>query len=66
MCKGINANPVDGVGIRCDLFGIQEGAELWLVVLQQQSIKVEGSPIWHAVPEIDIFWIKLFKMFTLP
>lgn len=34
-CEEKYTNPVDGIGVGCDLFGVQEGAELRLVVLQQ-------------------------------
>lgn len=42
--------PAEGVGVRRDLFGVQEGAEFRLMVLQKQPVQVEGSPFCHTVP----------------
>lgn len=44
-------HPIDGVRVRRDLFGIQEGAEFRLVVLQEQSVEVERAALGHALPE---------------
>ena len=42
--------PVDGVGVGGDLLGVQEGAELGFMVLQQQAAQVEGPALLHTVP----------------
>lgn len=46
-----NKYPVDGVGVWCDLFGVQKGAKLRLVVLKQQPVQVERPALHHTVPK---------------